>query len=136
MLNYLKTLSKIAPLGIRMLPHPENAKLYIKLIYSASFLDIVPWMLSAPTVQKDMTNPETYSFISSLLQTIFHPKFSLMVQREGKESLWWLSSLNLFMNYTLTGFLLTVLYSSGNYEPFFCLSDMSTTLKKNLPDIV
>ena len=74
------------------------------------------------------------SFIGNFLQTILHPKFSLMVQREGKESLWWLSSRNLFMKYTLTGVLLTVLYSSGNYEPFFWLSDMSTTQK--LPEIV
>ena len=49
---------KISPLGICMLPLLEKYKLNlkVKLIDDASFLDIAPWMLSAPTVWFDLTN--------------------------------------------------------------------------------
>ena len=68
-------------------------------------------------------------FETLLCQIFFLP---LTVQRQRKASLLWLSPVNMFINHTLASFLMTALYSLGNYESFFWLSDISTILRKNL----
>ena len=89
--------------------------------------------------KKDTTNPENYSFIYNLLQSILHKKkkkMSLTVQKQRKQSLWWLSPLKTFSNRLLVGFQTTGLFLLRNYELFFWLSDMFTNRFLILSDIL
>ena len=52
---FQESVSKIPPLGIRILPHLEKSKINLNLINDASSVDIAPWTLSVPTVCFDLT---------------------------------------------------------------------------------
>ena len=48
---FQESVSKVPPLGIRILPHLEKSEINLNLIDDASSVDIAQWTLSVPTVR-------------------------------------------------------------------------------------
>ena len=71
---YEESVSKIPPLGIRILFHLEKSKINRNLTDNVSSLDIAPWILSAPTVRFDLTKfkKDKLTLKPTVLSTTYH----------------------------------------------------------------